>query len=170
MSMLQRIRGAWLVALLFAAAFSGQLNAAGQINLAGDGWYTWRVASVDVGADERIFVRVKSGKPKEIEVAGKWCNGHWGNKRQYDPLVDLGLLDTDESIDWLRQYIGSRSDLSSDALAAISVHAGDRSLQILISIVESDADHDIREEAVFWMAMSESDAAFDYIDGLLTAD
>ena len=139
MSLLQRVRGVLLVALLFVACFSSQSNAAGRINLIDDGWYTWRVASTGEAVEERIYVRVKSGEPREIEIAGRWCNGHWGEKRDYDPLVDFGVLDTDESIDWLQQHIGSRSDLSSDALAAISIHAGDRSLQILIGIVESDA-------------------------------
>ena len=70
----------------------------------------------------------------------------------------------------MQQFLGSRSDLSSDALAAISRHAGSRALQILIDIVESDAHMDVREEAVFWMAMSESEEAFAYIDHLLMAD
>ncbi len=82
-------------------------------------------------------------------------------------VTKIGNRSTDESIDWLQQYIRSRSDLGSDALAAISRHAGDRSLNVLIGIVESDSDRELREEAVFWMVLSESDAAFEYIDRLL---
>ena len=84
--------------------------------------------------------------------------------------TDLGLLKADQSIDWFEQYIGTHSDLSSDALAAISMHEGDHALKILIGIVESDAGMDIREDAVFWMAQSDSEAAFNYLDRLLMID
>jgi hypothetical protein len=40
----------------------------------------------------------------------------------------------------------------------------------LINIVESDAHMDVREEAVFWMAQSQSDDAYDYLDRLLMAN
>ena len=162
MSLLVRMRGLIVVALMVAAGLSNQSDAASPINLSEDGWHTWRVASVKQPDEETIFVLVKSGKPVEIEIAGNWCN-----RRRHEQAIDLGLLSTDESIDWLQRHLGTRSDLSSDALAAVSRHAGDRSLQILIDIVESDADDEIREEAVFWMAMSESDDAFNYIDRLL---
>ena len=133
------------------------------------GWHTWQVPSVRFAENETIYVLIKSGETKEIEVAGDWCWGRSERNRRNNP-IDHGVLTTDESIDWLQQYLGTRSDLSSDALAAISRHAGERALQILIDIVESDAHIDIREEAVFWMAMSESEAAFAYIDRLLMVD
>ncbi len=165
MSLLVRMHGLIVVALMVAAGLSNQSNAASLINLSGDGWHTWRVASVKEPDEETIYVLTQSGQPRKIEIAGNWCDG-----RKHEPAMDLGLLSTDESIDWLQQHIGTQSDLSSDALAAISRHAGGRSLKILIGIVESDADDDIREEAVFWMAMSESEDAFDYINRLLMSD
>ena len=165
MSALIRLRGLIVVALMLAAGFSNHTNAADSIELTGDGWHRWQVPSVEHPEDETIYVLIKSGKATEIEIRGHWCNGH-----SHKNAIDHGVLSVDESIDWLQQYLGTRSDLSSDALAAISRHAGDRSLKILIDIVESDAHKDIREEAVFWMAMSESEEAFDYIDRLLTGD
>ncbi|MDH4125304.1 MAG: hypothetical protein OEV69_06665, partial [Gammaproteobacteria bacterium] len=104
-------------------------------------------------------------RAEEIEIAGHWCR-----QRRHEAAVDHGLLSTDTSIDWLQQHLGNPSDLGEHALAAISRHAGHRALQILIDIVESDAAADTRQEAIFWMTMSGSDAAFDYIDGLLMAD
>ena len=50
------------------------------------------------------------------------------------------------------------------------MHEGSRAVQILIDVVESDAHMDIREEAVFWMAQSDSEEAFDYLDRLLMID
>jgi hypothetical protein len=165
MTRLTHLRGIMLIAIMFAACVSSQTNAADTLQLSQDGWYRWRVPSVQQNNEEEtIYVLVSSGKPQEIEISGHWCNG-----RKHEPAIDLGLLTTDASIDWLQQYLGTRSDLSEDALAAISRHAGDRALRVLIDIVESDTDQDTRQEAIFWMAESESDAAFDYLDRLLMA-
>lgn len=170
MARLNRIASLMLVVLLLAAGAGSEIRAAETLRLDDDGWYTWRVASVSEFYEEQFYVLVKSGEPREIKIIGQWCNSWNRSDRRYPEAVDLGLLDADRSIDWFEQYIGSRSDLSSDALAAISMHEGSRALQVLIDVVESDAHMDIREEAVFWMAQSESDAAFDYIDRLLMID
>ncbi len=170
MSLLIRMRGLIMVALMVAAGLSNQTNAASPLQLSEDGWHSWRVASDERSGEETIYVLIKSRKPIEIEILGQWCNGRWRERSRHEQAIDLGLLSTDESLDWLQQHIGTRSDLSSDALAAISRHTGDRTLQILIEIVESDAHDEIREEAVFWMATSESEDAFDYINRLLMSN
>jgi hypothetical protein len=159
------MRGLLVVVLMLAAGLSSEGRAANELQLSADGWHSWRVASVTQYDEETIFVLIKSGKPAEIDVAGHWCK-----QRQPENVIDHGLVSTDTSIDWLQQHLGDPSDIGEDALAAISRHAGHRALQILIDIVESDAAADTRQEAIFWMAMSESDAAFDYIDRLLMAD
>lgn len=170
MACLNRFSGLILIVVLLAAGASSETRAAEPISFGDDGWYTWSVASVGEYNEERFYVLVKSGNPKEIEIVGHWCNGWNRSGKKYPEATDFGLLETDKSIDWLQQFTGERSDLSSDALAAISMHEGGRALQILINIVESDAHMDIREEAVFWMAQSDSEDAFNYIDRLLMAD
>ena len=167
MARLNRFCGLLLIVLLLAAGASSQARAAEPINLTDDGWYTWHVASAGEYGEEQFYVQLKSGEPKEIEIVGHWCNSWHRSDKNYPEATDLGLLDTDTSIDWLQQLTGERSDLSSDALAAISMHEGSRAVQILIDVVESDAHMDIREEAVFWMAQSDSEEAFDYLDRLL---
>jgi hypothetical protein len=164
---LNRFSGLLLLVMLLAAGASGQARAAEPINLADDGWYTWRVASAGEYDEEQFYVHLKSGKPKAIEIVGHWCNRWKRSDKNYPDATDLGLLDTDTSIDWLQPLTGERSDLSSDALAAISMHKGRRAVQILIDVVESDAHMDVREEAVFWMAQSDAEEAFDYLDRLL---
>ena len=119
MSALIRLRGLIVVALMLAAGFSNHTNAADSIELTGDGWHRWQVPSIEHPEDETIYVLIKSGKATEIEIRGHWCNGH-----SHKNAIDHGVLSVDESIDWLQQYLGTRSDLSSDALAAISRHAG----------------------------------------------
>jgi len=85
-------------------------------------------------------------------------------------INDLGLVSADDSIDWLRPHIEAESDIASDALAAISRHSGSYAFQVLAEVVESDADDEFREEAVFWMVVSESEDAFAYIDRLIMGD
>jgi hypothetical protein len=160
-----RSRGLIVVVLMLAACLSNQSRAAAALALTADGWHSWRVASVTQHDEETIVVLIKSGKPAEIDVAGHWCK-----QRRPENVIDHGLVSADTSIDWLQQHLGDPPDIGGHALAAISRHAGHRALQILIDIVESDAAADTRREAIFWMAMSESDAAFDYIDRLLMAD
>lgn len=160
-----------LVAVFAAAMIDNAARAAEAIAFDADGWYSWRVATAGEFAEEKFYVRIKSGEPQEIEFVGHWCQG-WKRvrvhqRRNYPDAIDLGLVNTDISIDWFRQYIGERSDLSSDALAAISMHDSDRAVQIMIDVVESDAHMEVREEAVFWMAQSESEEAFTYLDRLL---
>ena len=156
-----------MIVLLVAAGASSQARAAEPVDLNVDGWHSWSVASVGEYEEERFYVLIKSGETRKIEIVGHWCNGRRQSETRHADAVDLGLLETDQSIDWFEQYVGDRSDLSSDALAAISMHEGARAVQILIDVVESDAHMDVREEAVFWMAQSESKAAFDYLDRLL---
>ncbi len=164
---LNRFSGLVLIVLLLAAGASSEARAAEPINLSDDGWYTWRVASAGQYDEEQFYVLIKSGKPKEIEIVGHWCNNWRRSDKKYPVATDLGLVDTNSSIDWLQQYTGERTDLSSEALAAISMHEGTRAVQVLIDIVESKAHMEVREEAVFWMAQSDSEEAFNYLDRLL---
>ena len=167
MALLNRLSRLLLVVLLVATGASSQTRAAEAIQLSEDGWHTWSVASSGEYENEIFYVLIKSGEAKKIHIVGHWCDGRRQSEKRYADAVDLGFLETNQSIDWFEQYIGDRSDLSSDALAAISMHEGARAVQILIGIVESDAHMDVREEAVFWMAQSESQAAFAYLDRLL---
>jgi hypothetical protein len=163
---IKRCSALLLVVVLVAAGISSEARAEA-IKFGDDGWYTWRVASTGELAEERFYVRIRSGEPQEIEITGHWCNGWKYNDARHPDATDLGLADTDESIDWFRQFVGDRSDLGADAVAAISMHDSERAVQILIDVVESDADMEVREEAVFWMVQSGSEAAFVYLDRLL---
>jgi hypothetical protein len=169
MAQASRLAGLLLALVLFAAGSNSEIRAAEIIKLDDDGWYTWRVKSVGEYEEQKFYVQVQDGKAKEIEIVGRWCDGWHRSEREYPEAVDLGLLEADPSIDWFEQYIGKRSDLGSDALAAISMHKSERALQVLVGVVESDVDMDVREEAVFWMTQSGSEAAFEYLDRLLMA-
>ena len=180
MTSLYRLSSLLLVVLLVVAGVSRPIRAAEPLAVDADGWYSWRVASVDEFEEELFYVNMQSGEARKIKIIGRWCNcsarngwNGWRGQRREDEFpdaVDLGFVDTDSSIDFFETYIGNRTDLSSDALAAISQHEGQRAVQVMIDIVESDAPMDVREEAVFWMAQSGSEQAFAYLDRLLMLD
>jgi len=152
-----------VVAALFAACIGSETSRADFEGPVGDGWHSWRTAAVD-GSDLEVFASIKSGKPTEIRVRSK--SVCWDNFAVH--AQELGRVDTDQSISWLQRYIVPGSDLSSDVLMAISLHAGERPVTILANILTSASDHKLREEALFWLAQSDSDAAFDILDRLLS--
>lgn len=152
-----------LVALLFAACIESESLAADFETPVADGWHTWQVVAAG-GGELQIFTSMKSGKPARIRLRGdSLCSENFDVE-----ALNLGLVDVDQSIDWLQQYITPRSELSSAALLAISLHPGDRPVTILEDIVKSQADRKLREEALFWLVQSDSDEAFAVLDRLLS--
>jgi hypothetical protein len=66
-------------------------------------------------------------------------------------IVDLGFVATASSIAWLEKRLQPHTKLSTDALAAIAVHDGQESLNLLLDVAESSAALENRKDAVFWM-------------------
>lgn len=59
-------------------------------------------------------------------------------------------------------------DVREDAVFALSQLPDERAVNALGAIIEDQGlDHEMREEALFWLAQSESDEAFEYIDDIL---
>ncbi len=200
MNWIIRMRGLAAFAMMVVACLGNESIASGPLNLADDGWHTWRTAAPEQSAElccfrwtgsgarrrtcdldrsrgdygaidgysnysgeVQIYALMHSGIPRKVTVLSPQCSVSTETE-----INDHGLLDQDVSISWLRQYIKPHSRISSDVLHAISAHGGDSSLKVLVAVVESDNDDDLREEAIFWLVQSNSDAAFEYIDRLLT--
>ena len=152
-----------VVVVLIAACISSESLSADFGGPASDGWHTWRVAAAD-GGELQIYASIKSGKAVEFRLrSDSVCFDNFDID-----ATDLGLVDVDESINWLQRYIEPGSKLSSEAIMAISLHSGDRPVTILASIVKSGTDRTIREEALFWLGQSDSDEAFAVLDRLLS--
>ena len=152
-----------LIALLFAACIGSESLGADFSGPVDDGWHTWQVAAAD-GGKLQIFASVMSGKPVQLRLRGdSVCFDNFDVE-----ALDLGVVEVDQSIDWLQQYITPESELSSDALLAISLHSGDRPVTILANILKSPVDRKLREEALFWLVQSDSDEAFAVLDRLLS--
>ena len=169
---LARVRGLGVTALMVVACLGNETIASSVLNINADGWYTWRAPAVENSETReiQIYVLIEAGQTSKIALPGWHCRS--GNKLDTinAEIKDLGSVSADDSIDWLRRHIKAESDIASDALAAISQHAGNYAFQVLTEVVESDADDDFRQEAIFWMVVSETDDAFVYIDRLIMGD
>ncbi len=152
-----------VITVLFAACIASESLGANFGGPVKDGWHTWRVADAD-GGELQIYASIKSGNPVQLRVrSNSVCQDDFDVE-----ATELGLVEVDESIDWLQRYIEPRSDLSSAALMAISLHSGDRPVAVLATVIKSASDRRTRQEALFWLGQSDSDAAFDVFARLLT--
>ena len=130
----------------------------------GDGGFN--VGGCDLDSDElRVYVRVRGGNVDDVRAFSADCP-----VTARGEIRDLGQVDIETSIDWLRAYLDGNQDDSSEVLAAIAKHAGDAAADALIDIIEDrDSSRDYREEALFWLVQSGSDSAFRYLDRILNA-
>ena len=146
--------------VLFAAGVGSESHSSDLLRIDGDGWYAWQVA----GDEElEIYARIESGRPRELQIPSLQC----GRKTTPD-AEHLGTISATESVAWLGRFISPRSPVSSEVMAAISAHPGGAGTALLQDVVRSDLDRKNREEAVFWLAQSDDDAAYAFLDILLT--
>jgi hypothetical protein len=131
----------------------------------GHGNYSSSNSVARYSGDIQVYALIEAGQASKIAVLSPQCEVVANTE-----ISDLGSVSADDSIDWLRPYINAKSDVASDALAAISRHQGNYAFQVLAEVVESQADYDLREEAVFWIVMSETEKAFAYIDRLIMGE
>lgn len=122
-------------------------------------------ADCDVNSDRiRVYVYMNAGTPSKLSTLSADCP-----VRTDSDVTDLGLIEPAMSVAWLAARVDSDSDLTSDFITAISMHAGDAAFDALTTLLEDRSrDMEIREEALFWLAQSESSEAYDYLDRLLS--
>ncbi len=118
-----------------------------------------------MGDELQIYALVDRGNITEIRPLSAQCP-----VKSNSTIVDLGLIDANDSIDRLAPFIGKDEDLSTEALAAIAAHAGDKSLHILLDATGSRHDKELRESAVFWLAQIRGPEARKEIEELMFED
>jgi len=111
------------------------------------GGFSTSSSSINVSNEMQIFARFADGEVAEIRALSASCP-----VRTNDPIVDLGSVDPATSLDWLEQHITKNNDLASEAIIAVSVHAGQDAGRLLVRTAEAANDEDNREDAIFWMA------------------
>jgi hypothetical protein len=160
-----------LYGILMGAAVLSSATADELLQLDDDGWHTWQVDEPGVSSEMCCFTWNRGNKsrrgcnldahsiafsdsgdcavaPGTIQIYVRLDDGEPKDIRVLSSncpasteseVADHGLVSTSESLDWFRSIIEDRQ-----------------------------LDMDIREEALFGLVQSESDAAFDYLDRLLT--
>jgi hypothetical protein len=160
-----------LYLLLMGAAVLSSATADELLQPNADGWHTWQVDEPGVSSEMCCFTW------KRGDDSRKGCNLD-GHSIAFSDSGDCAVapgtiqiyvrLDDGEPKDI--RVLSSNCPVSTESEVADHglVSAGE-SLTWFRSIIEDQRlDIDIREEALFGLVQSESDAAFDYIDSLLT--
>jgi hypothetical protein len=115
-----------LIALFVAAIIGSETLGANFRVPAEDGWYTWQVEATD-GSELQLFALMESGAPAKLRARGNAvCFSGFDAK-----ATDLGHVAADQSINWLHSHIYPVSDLSTEAILLISLHAGELPVDIL---------------------------------------
>ena len=124
-----------LIALFIAAVITSESHGANFSVPANDGWYTWQVDGSD-GGELQVYALIESGRPSKFRVrGGSVC---YSNFKFNVEATDLGMVEADESVAWLQGFIRPAGDLSSDAIIAISLHAGDLPFEIIDQILSAN--------------------------------
>jgi len=137
-------------------------------HLDGDGGYGITQGDCDLESGHiNVYVRISEGIVTRIRALDSNCP-----VSTKDPVNSIGEVDASSSAAWLLDQVDAvngKRRISEDAMAAISAHRADIALRTLTSILEDRSRRQkIREQALFWLAQIESDAAFEYIDALLS--
>jgi len=91
------------------------------------------------GAATTLFLQQKQGKPARIRFFSPDCRITWGDLNDIsEEVVDMGALSMDDSVAMLLEIVGQK-----------------------------ELGMAVREEALFGLAQSNSDAAFEYFDQLI---
>ena len=111
----------------------------------------------------RVYVLRDGGKVREIRALSADCPVEVSSA-----VNALGTMDAKASIAWLVQQAQGGTSIAEDAVIALAMHADDVALPALQSLVEDRSqERELREQALFWLAQSDSDEAYRYIDSLL---
>lgn len=138
-------------------------------HLDGDGGYTVSQGDCELESSHiNVYVRITDGSVTRIRALDSNCP-----VSTKTPINSLGEVDASASAAWLLDQVDladGKRRIAEDAMAAISTHRADIALDTLTRILEDrDRRRKTREQALFWLAQIESDAAFEYIDALLSS-
>lgn len=181
------------ILLTAALALHHGASAAALDALEGDGWYTWRTEAAEQASawcchpwapcdlDRRyagyrscgdshptdgfvqVYVRIESGEIVKLRALSPSCA-----VKAERPIQDLGTVDAAVSLRWLQRQVGM-NPVSTDALAAIAMHRGEGAVDALIAVLTNrQLQLAVREEALLWLAHSESDRGLAVVERLIT--
>lgn len=135
-----------LLVLAFALLWSAPASSAPSIGAA-DGWYKWQVEGGASGGSSCCF-RLAGKNSGVTTFYVRQENGKPTRIRAFDSNCDAP---------------------TSEEITDMGALTQDDSVTLLLGIVNGKQhDMDVREDALFWLAQSNSDKAFEYFDHLLS--
>ncbi len=96
----------------------------------------------------QIYAFLNNGSIKKIRSLSSSCPVVSDSE-----IADLGQIESNDSVEWLEQLIGGDSDSTANAIAAIAIHEGSRARNVLLDSAKAGNEQDLREDAIFWMAL-----------------
>ena len=97
----------------------------------------------------QIYAMMRAGAVTKIRVLSSQCP-----VATESAITDLGSVAVDESVNWLQRHFSLSSRVSTEAVTAVALHAGDSARALLVDTARSDTNEEIRESAIFWMAQA----------------
>ena len=121
----------------------------------------------DIEGDQiNVYVRMQDGKATKIRALTANCP-----VTTQSPVNDMGSMSNADSVAWLSDQVYTKGRASEDAIAAISMHAGNAAFAALTGLLEDRGRRKkTREQALFWLAQTNSDQAFEYLDALISSN
>jgi hypothetical protein len=113
----------------------------------------------------QVYALINSGKAQRIRALSPQCA-----VTSRLNITDLGVVEVDESLAWLKANVTPTASGSSDALAAIAVHKGDAALRFLVDIADAGPTMELRKEAAFWMSLARISESADVLERLMFHD
>jgi hypothetical protein len=105
----------------------------------------------NTSGEMQIYARLAAGVVQEIRAFSASCPVTANSE-----IVQLGRVDNESSIDWLRDALAEDEELSSETIMAISMHDGEQARDTVINTGRDHDNPDVRTEAWFWLSQSEA--------------
>ncbi len=167
------MRPARIAALLLLASMFGwsEATASDFLGADADGWYTWRLDTADAITEACCFTWEHSGRSgkgchldgRKISFGGRGdCAEASGHVQFYAFLQDGRPLRI--------RVLSSACPVSTETeIRNVGIVSADDTVAWFRGIIEDRGiDRDLREEALFGLVQSASDAAYTYIDQILS--
>jgi hypothetical protein len=94
----------------------------------------------------QIYASIAAGKVARISALSPQCPVK--SRRE---IRNLGTVDGDESVAWLKTQVKHYAKRGGDALAAIAVHRASSAMRFLSDLAGSGPVTEARKDAIFWM-------------------
>jgi hypothetical protein len=97
----------------------------------------------------QIYALIEAGVARRIRVLSPSCPVT--SRRD---VVDLGVVEVDESLEWLEDRVVPGESPGGGALAAIAAHRGPAAMQFLVEMADAGPTPGLRKDAIFWMSQA----------------